>query len=309
MTVIRAIIENITTFLLRNEIISILFLAVYVGVIISVIQQIWSGKCGLVLKSLIVILSVSLAFAAYRKVSRLMDTWLVLQISGECYATKNKNISNVVTPTLINEGGSANAYLELVRIYQRTEETSYLKKMIKDQLNLIYNNIERAKRHAKVEVCCHSNTQWTYKEKHEGKTCIRIEWEDDFDVTNVIAQLREPNYWQTRLTTAVYLTNKQYLEQINNTVKNFNLLKRNNFAEIMYNNLVYLIKNDPSLSVRKSALDAFSFWACLGNGSGDDCKNSFFKNHIFNFDMNLEQWKTKVIDNFNKIIGINVQNK
>lgn len=303
MNFVSVIIENTTSFLVKNEIIRVLFLIVYLGTIIAIVKQIFLRKCSLVVKSIGILLSFSLAFGAYIKVSRLMDTWLVLQISDECYATENRNFLNVVSPALINEGGSASAFMELVRIYHRTDETSYLKKMIENQLSHIYSNIERAKSYADVQVCCHSHTQWYYQNPVKGVSCKQIEQESEFDVTNVIAQLREPNYWQTRLTTAKYLTNKNYLETVRNNEKNFELMRGGDYAKMLYDNLIYLIKTDPSLTVRKSALDTFTFWVCLEDKSSN-CSNFFSSNNIYNFELNGGQWEKKIVDNFNRTIGL-----
>jgi len=309
MNCVRIIIENITTFVLGNEMISILFLVVYVGAIVAIIKQIRKRKCNHLFKSFAVLLSFSLAFAAYKNVSSLMDTWLVLQISDKCYATENKIENNVIIPSLINEGGSASAYMELVRIYQRTKETSYLKKMIKDQLNMIYSNIERTQGYARVELACYKNTQWKHKEKHKGGEWSQIEWIDDFDVRNIITQLKEPNYWQTRLTASKYLTEKKYLEQVKNNEENFELLKGGDYARMMYENLVYLIMKDPSLSVRKAALDVFTFWTCLGDETNNSCRSKFTPNNIYNFDINGEQWKKAIVENFDKTIGLGIENR
>lgn len=308
MDCIRIIIENITTFVLRNEIVSILFLVVYMGAIIGIIKQILLRKCNRLPKLFAVLLSFSLAFGAYKKVSYLMDTWLVFQISDKCYATENRIEDKIVTPSLINEGGSASAYKELVRIYQRTEDTSYLKGLIKNQLSLIYDNVEMAQDSAKVEIWCLKDTQWKYKEKHKGQNGNEIEWFDDFDVRNIIAQLRHPTYWLTRLTSAKYLMNKQYLEKVKNIEENFELLKDGDYAKIMYENLVFLITKDSSLSVRKSALDTFIFWACLGEEANNGCRNKFTPNNIYNFDISGEQWEKKIVENFNKTIGLRIEN-
>ena len=77
----------------------------------------------------------------------------------------------------------------------------------------------------------------------------------------------------------------------------------------MYEKLVSLIRKDFSLSVRKTALDTFAFWACLEDGSKDDCRSEFVSNNIFNFDIDAERWRKEIIENFNKTLGLDIENR
>jgi len=128
-----------------------------------------------------------------------------------------------------------------------------------------------------------------------------------FFYRSIIAQLRESNYWLTRLTSSKYLTEKQYIEKVKNNKENLGLLRDRDYAKSMYKNLVSLIEKDPSLSVRKSALDTFAFWACQEDKDENSCRSKFTPDSIYNFDVSGEQWKKEIVDNFNKTIGLRIE--
>jgi len=306
---LRIISELVIAFLCGNVMVSLLFLLVCLGTICAGIRQIWLRKYNHLFKSLAVLLSFSLAFGVYKNVSYLMDTWLVFQISNKCYATGSKIEDNVVTPSLINEGGNVSAYIELVRSYNRTKESSPLKKVIKNQLDFIYNNVKRAQRYAEIGLWHEKNTKWKHKEIWVNKQGKKTERNNDFDVRNIILQLEEPNYWRTRLTAAKYLINKKYLKEVRQNKANLELLEGGNYAVLMYKKLMGLIERDPSLIVRVTALDTFVFWACSGDDVDDSCRSNFISDRIYNFDVIGKNWKEDIVKNFNETIGLKTENR
>jgi len=298
------IIKSITDLVLNDVFIYPLFLAVYIILIVLIIRTLLKREFNPLKKLLITLLTTLLAFGAYIKVSHTLDTWLVLEISDRCMATENRTKNGIITPFSINEGGNATAYMELVKIYGEAKKDSDLKEMVRNQLGQIHDNVERAISYVTVQISAYNNTKWEYKENHKGLAYKKIEAINDFDVTSIIKQLLEPNYWQTRLTSAKYLREIQYLKEIKNNEHNLELLKGKDYAKLMFNNLIDGITEDRSLSSRKAALDTFVLWACLYEGNDSDCKSKFMPGATYNFDFNTTIWKTKIIENFNKTLGL-----
>ena len=252
------------------------------------------------------LVAIWIAYAAYVRAVDFLDTSSLPQLSDRCLASRLKDDEVIVEgkkvrmtyPSSINEGGDAYAYEELIKIYIRSKGN--FKEDVRRYLAKISHNLASARTYFQgVGVHRSSNRSWQY-----SKTGVNEEF-DEYDVSNVIDQLNEPNYWVTRATCAIFLRNDKYLKSIKDfPEQNRNRLKDYNWAKL-FDNLVSNVSSDSSLMVRKISLDTYQFWAC-NNEVGVGC-HEFIKNDVYYFDRVVEHWKQNretIVQKFKKSIGL-----
>ena len=230
------------------------------------------------------------------------------QLSDRCLATRTKNDEILLEgkkiratfPTSINEGGDAFAYEELIKIYKRSNNN--IKNDVRKYLAKVFYNLDSAESYfEKVGIHRSNNSSWKYSKLGDSEEF------DEFNIPNVIAQLNEPNYWQTRTTCAIFLKNDKYLRNINAfPQENIERLKEYKW-ENLFDNLIKNISSDSSLMVRKISLDTYQYWACsLEDTDISTCKD-FVKDEIYDFDKVVRHWKIykkSIMETFRKKLNL-----
>lgn len=255
------------------------------------------------------ILTFMIAYLAYFKANEFLDTWLLFQISDRCLAANIKinEETGRIYPVFINQGGDSLAYESLVGKYNDSIDKNLKNKMAKHLLK-IYENIASVENYFQEEYFTVNRTN------HKGSWTFNREWPfetwDEFDIPNVIEQLRHPTYWTTRARCAKLLQNAEYLKDKKGVNKeNLGRLKDYDWAR-MFDNLIKNIQGDYSLIVRKESLDTYKLWVCSvlkDNVSKQKCENKFVSDNIYHFESAVEDWqknRTKIVGEFKRNSGI-----
>ena len=260
-----------------------------------------------------------IAYAVYIKASDFLNISALFQVSDRCLVQdiKINEESGAVYPIFINQGGDALAYEELVRDYN--ENNTELKERYGKQLLKIADNITSSDQYFQGPyflVCRNRNKgSWEFNTLGKVDMCWGMgteEW-DEFDVPNVIEQVRHPTFWLTRAKAAKLLQNVKYLKSIK-IINKANLKRLKDYGvEKMFENLIWNIRFHNSLIVRKISLDTYKLWACMdGVEKGEDgnLQKSCMKFNRYDiyeftkFSNHWEKYKDGILKNFKRNIGL-----
>lgn len=256
-----------------------------------------------------------IAYTAYVKANDFWERSILFQMSDRCLVKdiKLNDETGRIYPIFINQGGDALAYEELVRQYNKSG--GEFREAIQKVLLKIHNNIQYSDedfRKEYFEVCRSLNKgAWTFNVSADTNRCwgAGAEKWDEFDVPNVVSQVRHMTFWTTRARSAKLLQNLDYLKDKRNfNEANWQKLKEYMW-EAMFQKLVENISSDSSLIVRKISLDTYKLWVCLDKNGQEKqlCENRFILDNVYNFEVAVEDWennKPEILSNFKRNIGL-----
>ena len=258
-------------------------------------------------KFTIAIFSLLMAYLAYINVGNFLDEWLLFQLSDRCLVSSIKidEKNRQIYPVFINQGGDAFAYNELVQKLNRTKNKN-IRKKLKQQLLKIYQGMSIAEDVFDKNLITVNRTNnkgsWTFNNPNSF-----YELNNDFDVFNIIDQVRHIKFWTTSAQCAKFLQNDEYLKDKKN-FNNDNISRLREYDwEKMFKNLTYNIGNHPSLMVRKISTDTYTLWACPDGKKKASCEDKIFNNKIYYFNNAITHWeknRKKILNNFHQNIGV-----
>jgi hypothetical protein len=252
------------------------------------------------------VLTLCVAWAVYMKAISLLEINSLHQISDRCLATRLKedvleNGVRLVHPDLINDGGDAIAYEQLVKNYK--DSSGDLKREIRKYLTRINGNLDSAEAtFPKMQVQRPPESKWYPKSIDENYP--------DFNIKNVIEQTQHGTYWMTRAESVRLLRNKNYILNYNKLPQSnrdiLNSLK--DWEAVLFGNIIKRVAIDNSLIVRKMALDTYKQLVC--DEDSKECKfqcKGFIEEDIYYFDRAVQHWeknKIEILESFRKKIAI-----
>ncbi|MCD4779489.1 MAG: hypothetical protein K8S27_02920 [Candidatus Omnitrophica bacterium] len=262
-----------------------------------------NNKSERIKKFTIAIFSLLMAYLAYINVGNFLDEWLLFQLSDRCLVSSIKidEKNRQIYPVFINQGGDAFAYNELVQKLNKTND-----KKLQQQLLKIYQGMSIAEdvfdKNSITVNRTNNKGSWTFNNPNPFD-----ELKNDFDVFNIIDQVRHIKFWTTSAQCAKFLQNDEYLRDKKNFNKDNIARLREYDWEKMFKNLTCNIENHPSLMVRKICTDTYMLWACPDGKKRTNCEDMIFKDKIYYFDNAIIHWKKnrkKILNNFHKNIGV-----